>query len=118
MLSQERSFNRLCALVREAPDDEHTATELNEVLNDLYGAYSELEVIRGLARRLGRSNGALGRRQQASGRGSRDRTGKGDDVQIGRESSNERVEPVEGRSRSGLKLVGASSGAPIPNHSG
>jgi hypothetical protein len=55
MLCRERSFSRLCRLIKEAPDDDDTAAELNELLNDLTVRYSELTVLRALTAKLNRA---------------------------------------------------------------
>jgi chromatin segregation and condensation protein Rec8/ScpA/Scc1 (kleisin family) len=52
MLSKERSFNRLCTLIRVGEDSEETATEINDVLNELYQRYSELKIFRAVASRF------------------------------------------------------------------
>jgi hypothetical protein len=55
MLTKERSFNQLCRLIGEAPDDDETARLINDLLNDLYRGYSELRIFRALAERFSRS---------------------------------------------------------------
>jgi hypothetical protein len=55
MLSKERSFNRLCRLITEAPDNDETAAEINSLMNDLYSQYSDLRILRALAGRFVRA---------------------------------------------------------------
>lgn len=52
ILCKERSFNRLCTLIRVADDNEETAAEINDLLNQLYDKYSELKIFRAVASRL------------------------------------------------------------------
>lgn len=115
MLSNERSFNRLCKLIAQGRDDEETAAEINELMNDLCGAHSELSILRALARRLGRPIGAGSVRDGDGGRGNRLRTGRSRGLE---ESAVESSEVEAGRHS--LRLVAsASAGSSRPaNHSG
>jgi hypothetical protein len=115
VLSQERSFNRLCKLITQARDDEDTAVEITELLNDLYGKHSDLSIIRALARKVGRPTGGSNVRRSDTARADRRRVERNREIE---ESPAESV-PAEAR-RHALRLVAAASASSSrpANHSG